>query len=65
MMTLDEIRAALADRNARRVAERTGLGYNTVIRVRSGLNGDYSYRVLKTLSDYLSGQGAEHDQDAA
>jgi len=65
MMTLDEIRAALTDRNARRVAQRTGLSYNTVIRVRSDLNGDYSYRVLKTLSDYLTGRGIEHDQDAA
>lgn len=64
MMTLEQIREALADRNAKRVAERTGLGYNTVIRVRAGLSDDYSYRVLKTLSDYLT-EGRWHGQDAA
>jgi len=54
MMTLDEIRAALADRRLDRVAEATGLHENTIWAIRSGRNENPSYRTLRSLSDYLT-----------
>ena len=52
-MRLSEIRAALQDRRLRRVAEATGLHYNTVRDVRDNPNANPPWRVLKALSDYL------------
>ena len=54
MMTLDQIKAALADRRISMVAAGTGLHVNTVIEVRDSPKANPTYRVLKALSDYLS-----------
>lgn len=54
MMTLEQIRAALADRRISMVAQATGLHVNTVIEVKNSLQANPTYRVLKALSDYLS-----------
>lgn len=59
MMTLDEIRTALADRRIDRVAEATGLHENTIWAIRAGRNENPSYRTLRSLSDYLSATGAK------
>lgn len=54
MMTLEQIRAALADRRISMVAQATGLHVNTVIEVKNSPQANPTYRVLKALSDYLS-----------
>lgn len=58
MMTLEQIRQALADRRPSLVAEATGLHYNTVREVRDNPNANPTYKVLKALSDYLMCQEA-------
>ena len=54
MMNLNQVREALQDRNLTRVAEAVGLSYETVRRVASGKERNFSYSVIKALSDYLS-----------
>jgi hypothetical protein len=51
MLTLESIRQALEDRNLRRVSERTGISYSTLMRLRRGKT--LSYRHAKQLSDYI------------
>jgi len=51
MLTLESIRKALEDRNLRRVSERTGISYSTLMRLRRGET--LSYRHAKQLSDYI------------
>lgn len=55
MLNLDQIRAALDDRNLEKVAENTGIHRNTISALRTGINTNPTYATLKTLSDYLSG----------
>lgn len=54
MLTLDQIREALRDRRLAKVAEATGLHYNTIREVRDNPNANPTYKVLKALSDYLT-----------
>ena len=56
MMTLESIRAALQDRRMDRVAEATGLHYNTIREVRDNPSANPTWRVFKALNDYLEGQ---------
>lgn len=56
MLTLDQIRAALRDRRLAKVAEATGLHYNTIREVRDNPNANPTYKVIKVLSDYLEGR---------
>lgn len=61
MMTVDQVREALADRKLRTVADKTGLSYDTVWRVRNGDNCHrVSYEVVKRLSDYLTAGVAQN-----
>lgn len=53
MLTLEEVRERLQDRRWPLVADATGLSRKTVWAIASGRMLDPSYRVLKTLSDYL------------
>lgn len=53
MMTIDEIRSALKDRNARVVSRSTGLSYPTILAIKGGKT-DPRYSTVKTLSEYLS-----------
>jgi transcriptional regulator with XRE-family HTH domain len=55
MLNLDQIRAALDDRNLEKVSENTGVHRNTLAAIRTGSNSNPTYATLKTLSDYLSG----------
>ncbi len=55
MLTLEEVRAMLDDRNVEKVAERTGIHRNTIAAIRAGSNQNPTYATLKTLSDYLRG----------
>lgn len=54
MLTLEQIRAALADRNLSIVARATDLGYQTVYAVAKKTKTTHSYRVIKRLNDYLT-----------
>jgi hypothetical protein len=60
MMTLEEIRKALGDRMPTRVAEATGLHYNTIRQVRDNPNANPTHKVLLALSNYLQGQAVTH-----
>lgn len=62
MMTLDELRAALADRKPKVVAAATGVHENTIRDVASGRNDNPTYRVMHALSDYL--RGVRRDETA-
>lgn len=54
MMTLEEIRRALADRNLKRVSEATGLSYPTIWKVAREESPQVKYTTLKTLNTYLN-----------
>ena len=56
MMTLEQIRKALSDRMPSKVAQATGLHYNTIREVRDNPNANPTYKVIKVLSDYLEGR---------
>ena len=53
MMTLKEIREALRDRIPKRVAEATGLHYNTIRAIRDDTGSNPTYNVMQNLGDYL------------
>ena len=56
MMSLEQIRQALVDRMPGKVAEATGLHYNTIREIRDNPKANPTYKVLKSLSDYLEGR---------
>lgn len=60
MMTLQEIRLALSDRMPMRVAEATGLHYNTIRQVRDNPDANPTYKVVQALSDYLESRKVTH-----
>jgi hypothetical protein len=60
MMTLEQIRQALSDRMPIRVAEATGLHYNTIRQVRDNPNANPTHKVLQALSDYLESRKVTH-----
>jgi hypothetical protein len=60
MMTLEQIRQALSDRMPIKVAEATGLHYNTIRQVRDNPNANPTHKVLQALSDYLTKQAVTH-----
>jgi hypothetical protein len=53
MMQLETIRKQLQDLRPARVAEATGLHFNTIREIRDNPNANPTYRALKSLSDYL------------
>jgi len=53
MMTLEEIKKALQDRNLSRVAASTGISYNTVLKVANSKSKRVSYETVRALSAYL------------
>lgn len=59
MLTIDKIRALLADRRLDIVSEATGVHRNTLARIRSGENENPHYDTIAKLSAYL-GRGAEN-----
>lgn len=52
-MTLDEIRAALSDRNVLVVAKRTGLGYQTVRKIKTDPKANPTWAVMQKLAEYI------------
>jgi hypothetical protein len=55
MLTVEQVIERLKDRKLTVVAERTGLHYQTVLRISKGNFKEVSYSVIKSLSDYLLG----------
>jgi hypothetical protein len=55
MLTVEQVIERLKDRKLTVVAERTGLHYQTVLRISKGNFKEVSYSVIKSLSDYLIG----------
>ena len=55
MLTIEQVRARLQDRNLRAVAEASGVYYQVVTEIASGKNQNPTYKNLKALSDYLEG----------
>jgi hypothetical protein len=60
MMTLEQIRQALSDRMPIKVAEATGLHYNTIRQVRDNPDANPTHKVLQALSDYLESRKVTH-----
>lgn len=60
MLTLDEIRAALSDRMPIKVAEATGLHYNTIRELRDNPQANPTYKVMLALSNYLESRKVTH-----
>ena len=57
MLTSEQVRHLLAERNLREVARESDLHYNIVYRVANGTTRP-SYETVKKLSDYLTGEAA-------
>ena len=60
MMTLEQIRQALSDRMPIKVAEATGLHYNTIRQVRDNPDANPTHKVLQALSDYFESRKVTH-----
>jgi len=57
MMTIEQIREALKDRNLMHIAEQTGVGYSSLHRLATGVS-EPNYTVVKTIAEYLQTQAA-------
>lgn len=55
MLSLEQIRNALEDRNLSEVSRQIGLHYNVVYRAATDRTQNPSYETVKALSDYLGG----------
>ena len=60
MMTLEQIRHALSDRMPIKVAEATGVHYNTIRQVRDNPNANPTHKVLQALSNYWESRTVTH-----
>jgi transcriptional regulator with XRE-family HTH domain len=56
MLSVEQIKEMLKDRNLEIVAERTGLSRQTLSNIRNGKAKAPSYSTIKTISDYLEGK---------
>jgi len=56
MMTLDEIRIALTDRNLTEVGKRLGMSKQYLYRIRKGEIKNPGYENLRKLMEYLGGK---------
>lgn len=53
ILTIDDVRTALADRKLTKVAEETGLKYHTVMEVANGKRENPTYETYIALVNYL------------
>jgi hypothetical protein len=60
MMTLEQIRDALSDRMPSKVAEATGIHYNTIRQMRDNPNANPTHKVMLALSNYLESRKVAH-----
>jgi hypothetical protein len=54
ILTVEEIRAALADRNLKKVSEGSGVHYHTVMAVANGTRLNPTYDTYVALANYLA-----------
>lgn len=54
MMTIEQIRDALRDRNLSKVSRASGVSYRVIWRIARGAD-DAGYNAVKRISDYLEG----------
>lgn len=54
LLTIEEIKERLTDKNIAVVSERTGVHRNTLSAIRCGENTNPTYNVIKILSEYLT-----------
>jgi predicted transcriptional regulator len=57
MLTIDQIREALKDRNLMHVAEQTGVSYSALHRLATGA-AEPNYTTVKAIAEYLQQQAA-------
>ena len=62
MLTPEEIRIELKDRNLAAVATKSNLSYGQVYGLASGSVRHPAYEVVKALSDYLEGKGGHGEK---
>lgn len=55
MMTLEELKLKLKDRNLKQVAKNSGVSYETVSTIATGKNKNPSYVSVLKLVNYLNG----------
>jgi transcriptional regulator with XRE-family HTH domain len=55
-MRLDQIVAALKDRNLKEVERQTGIGYHTLSRIRNGKTRRPDYETTRKIAEYLKEQ---------
>lgn len=55
MLTLEEIKKYLSDRNYTVVAEATGISYNTIRVIARDESANPTYKVMEKLSNYFEG----------
>lgn len=58
MLTIEEVRERLADRNLKEVARRTGIGYANLHAIATGRRENPSYKVMIKICKYLAEQNA-------
>lgn len=55
MLTVKEIQEKLEDRKLQVVADKTGVHYNTLKNIKDGKNTNPTFKVIKSISEYLEG----------
>lgn len=53
MLTLEEVKKRLSDRNLKEVSRRTGISYANIYAIATGRRENPTYKVIAKLSDYL------------
>ena len=53
MLTPEQIKDKLRDRNIREVARHVSVSYHYIVRLKNGTQSNPSWNVVKELSDYL------------
>ena len=56
MLTVEQIKAALADRKLTFVSDATGVNRNTLSQIRNGTQTNMQTDTLQKLSDYIEGK---------
>lgn len=56
MLTIEQIRAGLEDRNLAEVAQRIGMNRQQLWMIATGKNSNPTIKTLKRVSDYLEGK---------
>lgn len=61
MLTIEQIRERLQDRNVSAVADALNISRHTITNIKKGAGVVPSYKTVKALSDYLEGKTSESE----